>query len=1266
MGQIYRALDLQTGNLVALKVLHEHATEQYVQRLFLEAQTLSELHHPGIVTHVAHGIGDQGSPYLAMDWLDGYDLSARIRQKKLSADELFVLLHRVSSALAVAHRAHVLHRDIKPANLFLRNGTLDGITLIDFGLSHHMYGGQGLTETGAAIGTPEYMSPEQVRGDRDIGPCSDIFSLGCVAYECLTGTPPFMHEHVAAVLAKILFEDLPALRFTLPQVPAALCELLERMLQKDVTQRIASAVDLLADLDSLTDWRSGMPVLAKEAQATALPPRSEEQLFVSLVMAQPRTDLPASAPTPDIERRLQLLTELALPVKRMIDGSLIAHFSKQGEPTEQVTQAVRCALLIARHCPDCWVAVASGQAELSLGEVVGSIVSRATTLITAARKLPSLPVQPAALIDGTTARLAEEFFSISPCSPALRVVSLRTELQPDQSRTLLGSPTPCVGRERELQLLESMIVDCHESGMASALLVIAPPGLGKSRLRHEFVRRVQSTRPEVLIFSGRGDPMSAGVSYGLITQALRGFFGLQDSDDAAVSQKKIQSTLGLHAPTDNLQELLPFLGELCKVPFPQSPMIQSARHDPSVMSDLMEQAFVKLLQILTQRHSVLFLLEDMHWSDSLTCHLTDTALRELCQQPLMIVALGRPEVEERFPKLWSDRARQLLRLLPLSKKASELLVHQVLGHRLAASTVSRIIDKAAGNTLFLEELLRATLDGKGEELPETIWAILQARMMKLPAEQRRVLRAASVLGDTFWPSGVWQVCGRERTLAQTIDSLARLQEVEILERHRQSRLSSEAEFRFRHDLLRQAAYESFTPEARKTAHHDAARYLESVGGQDPAVLGEHYQRAGELPRAAAHYLRAAERAYDEGNLDQVLHCASHGLECTSDTALRGSFLAMQSASWFWRNELVSALPAAMNAQLMLPQGSHHWLCALSTGITCAAALGRIRIVSDLAVLSASVPIADPLRSPFLKTLSVVIVTLSSMGERQLAQDLLSRQQHMSLAADAGDLFSQAWLHYAQARFDSQLSARVEASIYDHQTAIDAFVRMGNRRMAAIAHSDLGFQLGRVGQFAEAERWFREGLQAATQLDESLTLMWIQVQFALVLAERDHPQAHRDAESMAQRVLASASNLTIYAGLAHAVMSSLHLRTHRHAQAEESARKSLDALRPQKSSAAIGFIALSRALDAAGKTEAALTVVREGIALLDSLDGPSGSELPLRFLLVDLLQQQGDPLAARAAQQVLERHIQLRLANISQPAVRTAFLQRHRPLRKLLF
>ena len=201
MGQIYRALDLQTGHLVALKVLHEHATEQYVQRLFVEAQTLSELHHPGIVTHIAHGIAEQGSPYLAMEWLDGFDLSVRIRQKKLSPDELFVLLHRVSSALAVAHRAHVLHRDIKPANLFLRNGTLEGITLIDFGLSHHMYGGHGLTETGAVIGTPEYMSPEQVRGDRDIGPCADIFSLGCVAYECLTGSPPFMHEYVCTSFA---------------------------------------------------------------------------------------------------------------------------------------------------------------------------------------------------------------------------------------------------------------------------------------------------------------------------------------------------------------------------------------------------------------------------------------------------------------------------------------------------------------------------------------------------------------------------------------------------------------------------------------------------------------------------------------------------------------------------------------------------------------------------------------------------------------------------------------------------------------------------------------------------------------------------------------------------------------------------------------------------------------------------------------------------------------------------------------------------------
>lgn len=1267
MGQIYRARDIQTGKLVALKVLRENASTQFVQRLLLEAQTLSELHHPGIVSYVAHGIGDHGGAYLAMDWLDGEDLTVRIARQPLSCNELFLLLHRVGSALSVAHRAHVLHRDIKPGNLFLRGGQLDGVTLIDFGLTRHMYSSQSLTETGAVIGTPEYMSPEQVRGDHDIGPSSDIFSLGCVAFECLTGSPPFQHEHVAAILAKILFEDLPAFRFALPQVPAPLSLLLERMLHKDVAQRIASATALLSDLESITEWREGIPYLTQESTFASPHPRSEEQLFISLVMAQPRV-LPSasSAPVVDPELRMQHLTELGLPVKRMIDGSLIAHFAKQGEPTEQATHAVRCALLLARHCPDCLVGIASGQAELSAGEVVGTVVSRISDMLLAARKLTTQPLEPAAFIDDTTARLVDEYFSIVPMGSSVCLVSRRAELQTDQTRRLLGVPTACVGRERELQLLESMIVDCHENGVASALLVIAPPGMGKSRLRHEFVRRVQSTRPEVMILSGRGDPMSAGVSYGLITQALRGFFGLQDSDDEALSRRKIHSALRLHAPTEDHHDLLPFLAELCKVPVPSTLLLHNARLDPRVMTDLIEQAFVRLLQLLTKRYTVLLLLEDLHFGDSLTCKLVDCALRSLASQPILVLALARPEVEELFPKIWAERARQMLRLGPLSKKASELLVHQVLGARLTAATVSRIIERAAGNTLFLEELLRAIVDGKGDELPDTILAVLQARIMKLPIDQRRVLRAASVLGDTFWPSGIWQVCGRDRTLDQTIEILHRLQEAELIDRHRQSRLSSEAEFRFRHDLLRQAAYEMFTTEARQVAHHDAARYLESVGGQDGAVLGEHYQRGGERERAAAHYLRAAEKAFEEANLDHVLRCASHGLECASDPEQRGAFLSLQSASWFWRNELVSAYPAAMSALDSLPKGSQLWQCALSTAITCAAALGRVRTVSELASLSGSVQISDQLRNPFLKTLSVVITILSTVGERALAQKLLSQQQQLAAQVDGSDLFAQAWLSFGRARFDAALSSNLEVTVTAFQVAIDAFVRIGNRRMAAIAHSDLGIHLARIGQFAEAERWFREGQKTAEQLGEPITETWIAAQFALLLAERDHPQAHREAEAMAKRILSSSTGQTLYAGLALAALSALSLRTQRVALAEDFARKALDALRPQRASAPIGYVALGRVLAATHRQREALTLVREGIAQLDSLGGPCASELPLRLLLADLLAQSPDSQAAQAAQQTLDRHLQQRLASLSQPGLRAAFLQRHRPQRKLLF
>jgi serine/threonine protein kinase len=157
-------------------------------------------------------------------------------------------LRNAAQALAVAHQHGVIHRDLKPSNLFLRQGRPEDVVVLDFGLARHVMPSTRMTASQMVLGTPGYMAPEQVSAQSQLTPSADIFSLGCVLYECLTGKPPFSAPHFVAALAKILFTEPEPLRALRPELPAALEELLQRMLAKAPERRLPEASSLLTAL----------------------------------------------------------------------------------------------------------------------------------------------------------------------------------------------------------------------------------------------------------------------------------------------------------------------------------------------------------------------------------------------------------------------------------------------------------------------------------------------------------------------------------------------------------------------------------------------------------------------------------------------------------------------------------------------------------------------------------------------------------------------------------------------------------------------------------------------------------------------------------------------------------------------------------------------------------------------------------------------------------------------------------------------------------
>jgi len=260
MGIVYKARHLRLNRLVALKMLPAcaYAGSEERQRFLREAEAVAGLRHANIVQ--VHDVSDhEGLPYFTMEYVEGGSLAQRLSGTPHPARQAAALLTTLAEAVQVAHQAGIVHRDLKPANILL---TADGTPKIaDFGLARHFDGGPVLTLSGARVGTPSYMAPEQVIGKvGTIGPATDIYALGAVLYEMLTGRPPFRGETATETERQVIAaEPVPPARLN-PKVPRDLETICLKCLHKDPQRRYASAAALA---DDLRRYGEGRPIQAR-------------------------------------------------------------------------------------------------------------------------------------------------------------------------------------------------------------------------------------------------------------------------------------------------------------------------------------------------------------------------------------------------------------------------------------------------------------------------------------------------------------------------------------------------------------------------------------------------------------------------------------------------------------------------------------------------------------------------------------------------------------------------------------------------------------------------------------------------------------------------------------------------------------------------------------------------------------------------------------------------------------------------------------------
>ena len=271
MGVVYRARDTRLNRDVALKVLPPAAVAdpKLRDRFDREARAVAALSHPNIVALHDVGVHD-GTPYAACELLDGSTLADRIAGTPLPLRTAIDFATQIGRGLAAAHERGIVHRDLKPANIFVRR---DGqVKILDFGLATEPIAAGGAsaatraanTDRGAILGTVGYMAPEQARGSV-ADARSDIFSLGCVLYEMITGRPPFRRDSAIETLHAILKDPAPDLTTSGRPFPAALDRLVIRCLEKDPAARFQTAGDLVFALENTVDMSSGSTAVVSSA-----------------------------------------------------------------------------------------------------------------------------------------------------------------------------------------------------------------------------------------------------------------------------------------------------------------------------------------------------------------------------------------------------------------------------------------------------------------------------------------------------------------------------------------------------------------------------------------------------------------------------------------------------------------------------------------------------------------------------------------------------------------------------------------------------------------------------------------------------------------------------------------------------------------------------------------------------------------------------------------------------------------------------------------
>ncbi len=898
MGVVYRAYDELLDRWVAIKIIPPDMRQDRVrrERLRREARASARLTHPAIVKIFDLVVTDEADA-IVMELIEGVPLARALRDGPIDLPRAFSLARGIAEALDDAHSHGIVHRDLKAENVVLTPAGHPKI--LDFGIAKTAdQVDLSLTVEGRVLGTCRSMSPEQAEG-REVDHRADLFSLGTLLYEMLTGHSPFLDRTSAATLQRVCTQRQAPVRAINPWIPPELSDLVDHLLEKDPANRprtargvaarlarIAAEAELSFAFDSGT-WEAADSTLREPIPAAAVPspalieqpatpptPTTAERRQMTVLLCAPVR--PDGDPL-DPEERLDGMREMQERIRRIVerfeghlgpprDFGWPAYFGYPRAHEDDASRAVRAALRIVSEAPAVCPVTGAVMAAVRVGLHTGPmIMARAGSDLLALGDAPnvaaliqSLAAPGSVLLSQNTWRLIEGDFECEELgnplplgarpAPLYRVIADRGA----HSRFAVGGTlAPLVAREQELGLLlEHWEHACEGNGQV--VLLSGEAGIGKSRLVWELKRRIAGGSGDWL--EGYATPDHRHSALHPVQQVLHQILGTGSASAWDERLQRLDARLAaLGLPSSDAPLLAGILAPSSAEPPTASTLAPMAQRRKAL------EAVVSLLVAAAERRTLAVVIEDLHWADPSTLELLDLVIEQLAGAPVLLLLTTRPELQP----AWEARSYLTrLTLAPLNHAQAHLLVERLTaGRAIEPQWTEQIVARTDGVPLFMEELTKMVLEsgvaGEGN-LPSSLEGWLRARLDRLETA-RELAQIASAIGREL----SWELL---REVAQWSDTelahgLEQLVAAEIL--HRRG-LHPNIRYRFKHALLQDAAYASLLRIDRQKLHHRIARVLESrftdLTGARHELVAHHYTEAGLSEPASVWWQRAGEQA----------------------------------------------------------------------------------------------------------------------------------------------------------------------------------------------------------------------------------------------------------------------------------------------------------------------------------------------------------------------------------------------------------------------